>query len=926
MARERTIPSSATYVQNFGLNVTPPPAIRNKRVVLLGTAEDGPMYEPIEISKPEDAEFVWGRQGAGDLVRGIFECWDVQGGYPTVVGVRIGKGDKAKLEIEESTGSGADTEQGGDWVSLVLKAIYPGQIYNQVSIGYNDNREVAVYNPKTGLTSSFSVDTENSTNPNVDVHNVAELVNAINNDTNLNSIITADYTPLEADYEIAISGSSTGINNPTGRVDIQLQDVINAGYITTDGFMITNPIKGSITSANNLIEIRKIEAVSISEWEKLECKNKAASKLSLMPLDGKAPASWQTIQCLKDYNSDAEYIQSPSGNVQSEYIYQVSAAGTDVGNGEGGISELSGYYSAGAGTNTFIIETPLCPDDSEETSTTNIASGFIVGNTDYDDYQGISGSDDNWRYATCSGIELKDVETVSGTYPQRPYGRIKIEVGVSPDPNEFWQELPYDTTSGVYLSGYNGTTNVATFAIGPEASGYVSGPMGALINEDGVIRKDVYVRATFNTIKGFLTEKENLNSLDTSSSEVTQYFIRGQEIVFNTPPPFDMVVNYGTRTNFEVGSTVDVANAADGKITFNDPKLLPGPGGGQLQNDKISYIRFNYTFMPNWPNITTAAKALAGGTNGNVLDGRERKEEFVKAYELLRNYASDLWVPMGAYIDDVTERFNPVTGLKEEIPVGYADDLEDFLEDLSINSIQPHAVLGVKPMTAVSQSAKDEWVKKLTQRDINDPNRGANIMSLIQDKFISVAAFEPVFLNIGRGRPYSANGQAAYAGMLASLPYDVSPTNKSITTIQNLRFGLSISQYEALNASRYVTMKTRAGRNPVIVEDVTADSPGGDFVNWSTFSITAEASNRIYRIAESFIGRPNSVEVRSSLDQLISNSLSSMSGLRAFDFNITSSNTQQVLGVVEIDLILVPIFTIKKIRTTVKLRKNLPVV
>lgn len=920
MARERTIPQPATYVQDFGLNVTPPPAIRNKRVVLLGTAEDGPMYEPIEIGKPEDAEFVWGRQGAGDLVRGIFECWDVQGGYPTVVGVRIGNGVKAKLEIAESTGSNADQEQGGNWTSLVLEAIYPGQIYNQISIGYDDNRNVAIYNPKTGLTSTFSVDTEHPTNTNVDAHNVAELVDAINNDTNMNSVIRASYTPLEADFEIAISGTSTGVNNPTGRVDIRLQDVITAGYITESGFMVPNPIRGELTSANNLAEITAIEAVSTSEWELLKARNKAVNKFALMPLDGKAPATWQTIQCLYDYNDDAEYIQSPSGNVQSEFVYHVSAAGCDVGNGEGGESDLSGYYSGGIGTNTIRLEVPLCPDDSFENNI--YVSGHVIGNSYYSDYQ------DTWQYATASGIEPKDIVTSSGTYSKRPdgAGHVKIEVGTSSDPNDFWQELPYSSASGVYLSNYDASTNIATFAIGPQASGYVSGPMGALINDSGVIREGVYVRATFTTAKGFLTEKENLNALNTSSSELTEYFVRGQEVVFNTPAPFDMILNYGTRINYEVGSNVDVTNAADGYISFNDPDLLPGPGGGQLQSDKISYIRFNYTFMPNWPNITTAAKALNGGSNGNILSGRERKNQFISAYNRLRNYASDLWVPMGAYIDDVTERFNPVTGLKEEIPVGYANDLEDFLEDLSINSIQPHAVLGVRPMESVSQAAKDEWVARLTQRDISDPNRGANIMSLIQDKFMTVVAFEPVFLNIGRGRPYSANGQAAYAGMLASIPYDISPTNKTIVGIQNLRYELSTSQYEALNASRYVTMKTRPGRDPVIVEDVTAAPAGSDFVNWSTFSITAEASNRVYRIAETFIGRPNSVEVRSSLDQLISNALSAMSGLRAFDFTITSTPTQQVLGVIEIDLILVPIFTIKKIRTTVKLRKNLPVV
>jgi hypothetical protein len=214
MARERTIPSPSTFIQDFGLNVTPPPAARNKKIVVIGTAEDGPMYEPILIDKPEDSEYVWGRQGAGDLVRGIFEAWGVQDGYPTVVGVRIGNGKNSFIEINETAGLQVMMLL----KQLLLKALrleakFPGQIYNQVTIGYNDNREVSIYNPKTGLSTAFSVDTERPNNVNAQVHNVAELVDAINADRNLSSVITATYTPLQADYEVMVSGASTGYQN-----------------------------------------------------------------------------------------------------------------------------------------------------------------------------------------------------------------------------------------------------------------------------------------------------------------------------------------------------------------------------------------------------------------------------------------------------------------------------------------------------------------------------------------------------------------------------------------------------------------------------------------------------------------------------------------------------------------------------------------
>lgn len=930
MARENRVPQPVTYLQDFGLNVTPPPVNRNRRVVIIGTAEDGPMYEPIQIEKPEEAELVWGRNGVGDLVRGIYECWDVQGGTPTVVGVRIGNGVQASLDIAEMTGAGVNEEQGGDYTALTLEAKYPGQIYNQVTIGYDDQRRVAIYNPKTGLTSTFTVDTDSPTNPNVQAHNVQELVDAINADRNTSSVLEASFVPIIADYEIAVSGSSSCVSATSEKVVVDLEDAIN--FITQSGWLITDPINGEATAANNLLEVDTIEAVSISEWENLENKGLASVKFDLFPLDGKAPASWQTIQAMYDYDGDDDYTTSPSGNVVSEYIYALENGSAVLGDGG---TDLSGYIVNGSGTNTFRVEVPICPDDSESsgafgTAPTAIASGYIVGNATYVDYQG------DWTNATTQYISTKTVNGQS----IRPSGIIKVEISEDGDPNGFWQELPYDSVSGVYLSRYvkkgdsdpytSSTVNYgyAEFSVGPSGYG-VEGPMESLVHPSGYIREGKFLRVTLNTVKGFLTEKENLNALYPATlpayPTVDSYFVRGQEVVFNTPAPYNIVTNYGTRITYEVGSTVDITNAANGEVTFSTAGLLPGPGGATLANDTVSYIRMRYSFMPTWPNITTSPKALSGGTNGTALTGRQRKEELAEVYTKMKNYQANLWVPMGAYIDSVTERYNPITGLKEEIPVGFADDLEEFLEDLSINAIQPHAILGVEPIRGqVTQAGKDTWVERLTVQDITDPNRGANVMARIGSKFMSVVAFEPIFLNIGRGRPYTANGQATYAGVLASIPYDISPMNKPIPGVSNVRFDLSLTQYENMNDARYVTMKVRPGRVPVVLEDKTAAPIGSDFVNWSVYSITAEAADRVYAVAETFIGKQNTTETRASLEQLISNELMSMTGLRGFNFTMSSTADQQVLGIIEIDLILVPVFTIKKIRTTVKLRKNLP--
>lgn len=913
-ARERTIPNAPVHVQDFGLNVTPPPQQRNKRIVVLGTAEDGPMYEPLLVDKPEDAEFVWGRNGAGDLVRGVYEAWDVQTGYPTVVGVRIGNGEKAELEISESSGSGDDAPQPSETTALTLTARYPGQIYNQVTVGYDDDRRVAIYNPKTGLTSTFSVDTEHPNNTNVDVHDVDELVDAINNDRNASQVVVASYEPVEADYEVAISGTSTGVNQNSAKVTLSLEDLVSNGYVTTDGYMVPDPYGSGVTGTNNIIELQTVESVSVSEWENLGNKSSVSTKFSLSPLDGKGESSWDTIQSLHDYDGDEEWMHDISGNVVSEYIYSLTYEYCDGGNGEGGPTASGGYDA----NNTFRISVPLCLDDSEETESSGVASGYINGliGTTY------AGYNSDWTQITTQGIEPKEVNGND----LRPSGKISVYVSTDSDINGFWTELPFSENSGVYLKEYDSANEIATFGIGSGIeAGSVSGVMRKLVNEDGTIKEDRYLRVSAYSVKGLLGEVETLPELeDAGSSTLQTYFVRGDEVLFNKAPAFDMIVNYGTRITYEPGSTVSLSDPDEGYVSFATEGLLPGPGGRMLSDNKVSYIRFKYTYMPQWPDITSAAQALDGGTDGNVLSDTQRYDEFTTAYSKLRNYEADIWVPMGAYIDATAEKFNPITGLKETVPVGYHTQLEDFLDDLSINARQPSAILGVTPMEEVTQENKDDWVDALTVTDDTDTTRGANIMNIIGNKFMNVVAFEPVFLNIGRGSPYSANGQAAYAGMIAALPHDVSPMNKTIRGIRSLRFSLSVSQIENLNAMRYVTMQALPGRSPFIVEDKTAAPIGSDYQNWSVFNITAEASNRVKAVAREFIGRPNSVEVRTSLDQAISNTLSTMGGLRAFDFSLNSTPNQQVLGVVEVDLTLVPIFTIKIIRTTVKLRKKLP--
>ena len=711
----------------------------------------------------------------------------------------------------------------------------------------------------------------------------------------------------------------------------------------------------NLTVTNDLIQLKTVESIGISEWQQQGFDGQSTN-LVMNPLDGKGTSSWDTIQALYDYDDDHKFITDPVGDVVSEYVYHLENQLID---------EIPTTYKGYDELNVFNLSVDI-PLDDTESPYTNLRSGvvydFLSSNSDYDNYVSGSGTYEN---ATCVGIKPKMVNNEM----VRPNGIIEVWVSNTLESYGQWTRIPYHPESGVYLKSYTyaDAANPAyvTFGIGDKAigaygkteipgcvppTGCVPNPTGcyeinmsgvneislnngdgtqtkwtnitALIDEYGYIKEGLYIRIVGNTVKGFMHEVDALGQLDAVGGSLpTHYFVRGQELLTNAAPKYDMIFNYGTRHKYEIGTDAYISDYIDGEIKFSDPTNLPGPGGGPIDDTTVSHIRLHYDYMPNFPNIVN--NHLTGGKAGNVLTAKEREEELRKAYDYLRNFEGDIWVPMGAYVDELKEDFNSDTGLLEKQTTSFAADIEDFLDEQSINLYQPHAVLGTTQLEDTTQQSINDWVDNLTIVDVNEPLRAANIMAGIQNKFISVAAFEPIFPNTGRGYAYAANGQAAYAGVLASLPYDISPTNKPIPGISALRYSLNIKQLEALNGNRYVCMKTSNTKPPVIVNDITAAPFGSDYVNWSIFSITKEAADRIKRLADGYIGRPNSVETRNALDQDISNILKAMSGIQAYNYSISSTIDQQVLGVVEIDLIIVPVFTMRKIRTTIKLRKNI---
>lgn len=962
------LPGVKGTIEDYGLNVSPEPQNLNDSILIVGTASDGPMNEPIPIIGDKNlTESIFGSFGDGTLVRGVFESIDSTiEGTPDIRAMRIGNGKKSSLEINERLSSSAAADQKTtSHNSLKLEALYPGSKYNGVSIHLDEEKKINLYNPKTGVYSTFTYDDRNPNNTAVDARNVSELVDAINSDSNASSVIIASTSGIQAQYELLVNANSSGVSVASNKTILDLKTIL-ASYTSTGNPDTDVQATGYIweattaaTAGNLLDEIEEVFSISISNPVELETKGKTSVNVELTPFDGKGDSRFDTIQALEDYNSDNFYFHSPigsptSGEIISEYMnYLDKEVLPDVTTGATGLMAFNAELS--------VPGWFMAPDDSFET--TVIASGDAIDGQGpaqtVIDSDGNSGTSAD-AYSGC--MALAAARASSGVYKASQYifankvsadtaivedyaritasgisdyftnpGKVIIEMSDTGGTSDSeWTQLLYHAASGVYVSGFAVAdgTGTATICIGQNATGYLgtsSLVTAGLITTSGSVNSDKYLRMSCNTVKGFLSEAESLPALQAADSDWLTYFFRGKELIFSDTVPFNTVVNYGIKVNYEPGSDVQVTDAANGEIKFLS-STQPGPGGDELSTDVSSIIGLKYKYLPQFPSITTAALSLDGGTDGTSMSNENLYDTLADAYDNLENYDVQILVPMDANLDSTKTSYNSITGLEETVNAQFQVQLQDFLKSRSEDVGNTMGILGVESPDSTKLADIKTWVKRLTIQDLSDPLRGANIMPLLDSYRISVCAFEPVFNNLG-GLPYAANGQAAYAGMISSLEPHYSPTNKSLKNAQRMRFNLSNSQLEALAEMRFVSMRKKSDRNPVITEAVTAAAGGSDFVKLTTARITFAAMAVVRKVCDPFIGQPNSQGKRNAMESSIVRGLQSLvdiGALRKFDFNISSSPKQQVQGIVEIELILVPVFELKTVRTKVRLRIEIP--
>jgi hypothetical protein len=176
---------------------------------------------------------------------------------------------------------------------------------------------------------------------------------------------------------------------------------------------------------------------------------------------------------------------------------------------------------------------------------------------------------------------------------------------------------------------------------------------------------------------------------------------------------------------------------------------------------------------------------------------------------------------------------------------------------------------------------------------------------------------------------HTTAGAASYGGTILKLAPQSATTNKFIEGLIPLKT-ISAFQANILTGLRLVTMYTRI-KGFVVASGVTGAynvNPyvRSDFVRLSTVRIVQTVVDLIRAIGDKFLGEPNNAPQMNALNAEIDQVLLSMKSagaLNGYDFVVSSTPEQRVLGQADVNVTLVPAFEITKINLTVSLADSI---
>lgn len=258
---------------------------------------------------------------------------------------------------------------------------------------------------------------------------------------------------------------------------------------------------------------------------------------------------------------------------------------------------------------------------------------------------------------------------------------------------------------------------------------------------------------------------------------------------------------------------------------------------------------------------------------------------------------------------------------------GSADQDGDILEDVTDSTA---TAVNAAYMT-YWQAADSDGTLAVDSRNIKVD--GGAYLSVVTAPLVSIGTqTKSLALAVGASPgsvSYTTDGAASYAGLINTLSPQSATTNKQIPGINSLKL-LSARQANDLVGMRHVTLYSRT-KGLTVASGITGAHyvtryVKSDYTRQTTVRIVHATVDLIRAVAEKYIGEANNAPQRNALDAEIDQvltALKSQGALNAANYNISSTPDQAVLGIVDINLDLVPAFEITTINLTVSVSKSL---
>ena len=228
------------------------------------------------------------------------------------------------------------------------------------------------------------------------------------------------------------------------------------------------------------------------------------------------------------------------------------------------------------------------------------------------------------------------------------------------------------------------------------------------------------------------------------------------------------------------------------------------------------------------------------------------------------------------------------------------------------------------------QAKESDGTTNATDNDGNAVDAGAyiSVVAGVSRAFGSEATKYAVAEGATNLTYVNSNGAAAYAGLLSVTPSFLGVTNRPLVSVSQARV-VSGTQAKNLLRHRMVALIQKPA-GYVVTSGITGAFNAGvnsrsDYVRVTTIRTTQAMAEVVREAGEAFIGKPISGPFLAALESAIDTNLQRAlrrGAIRSYDFAISSTPDQQVLGEVTVDLSMVPAFELVTINTTVSLAKG----